>query len=486
MEADTLAPEAPTETAPEVASEVVDRVQLVNGHALVEFTRTERALADLRQRYEGAVFDLTTTKGDAAARTARKELVGLRSALESRRKEFKAPVLAMGAVIDQKAKAITTAILALETPIDQQIKADEARREEERRLKAEAEARRVAMLRQRIDYMRSVAVRAVGKPSSEVQAKIDLLDKTVIGEDFAEFREEAAAVHAEVLAQLCDMLATVQAQEAEAKRLAEEREADARRQRYEAKLLELRGLSIGMAGKTAAELAEAAATVCDLDMSLDAWGDADMQLRARAAHTVVLWELKNMLTAAQERERIAAEQAAEARRLDTQRQLQIITHLEQRCRDLPSHEVESVLSGMELHASSIPDGEDQAVTDARWAAIMNLRALLAMARAKEADAAAAQAAIEQAPAPVAQSSASQEPPAPPAATENVTADPAPEEPMFTIGDLIAWAGGIKLDRAFVERMGVTPKVDGRSIMVTRTQRAALKAAMVAHFQGLPT
>ena len=128
---------------PEVASEVVDRAEIVKGKPLVQYSRTEAALADLRTRYAGAEFDLTTTKGDAAARAARLELVTLRTSLEKTRKAFKAPALAYGKKIDAEAERITAEIEALEKPIDAQIRADEARREAEKEAKRQAEAARV-------------------------------------------------------------------------------------------------------------------------------------------------------------------------------------------------------------------------------------------------------------------------------------------------------------------------------------------------------
>ena len=102
--------------------------------ALTEYNPTEAALADLRQRYADVAFDLTTTKGDKEARAARKELVTLRTSLEAKRKELKAPALERAKLIDTEAKRIEAAILELEEPIDAQIKADEARRERERLL----------------------------------------------------------------------------------------------------------------------------------------------------------------------------------------------------------------------------------------------------------------------------------------------------------------------------------------------------------------
>ena len=92
-------------TAPEVADEVVDRAEISNGNVLVAYSRTEAAIAELKARYSDVRFDLTTTAGDRAARAARLELVRLRTSLDSKRKDFKAPALEFGRRIDSEADA---------------------------------------------------------------------------------------------------------------------------------------------------------------------------------------------------------------------------------------------------------------------------------------------------------------------------------------------------------------------------------------------
>ena len=113
---------------PEIAAEVVDRAQIVNGQPLVKYSATEAGLAALRTELAGKTYDLKTTKGDQAARADRLRCVTLRTTLEKRRKDFKAPALAYGKLIDTEAARITAEIEALEAPIDAQIKADEQRR----------------------------------------------------------------------------------------------------------------------------------------------------------------------------------------------------------------------------------------------------------------------------------------------------------------------------------------------------------------------
>lgn len=191
---------------------------------IAEYSPTAAGLAELALRLKDRAYDLTTTKGDKEARADRLECVRLRSSLEAMRKELKAPALERSRLIDDEAKRINAAILALEEPIDEQIKAHEAAREAERQRKAEAEQRRVDGLRDRISQIAAVAQRAAGKPAAEIQAKLQLIVAIPIGDDFAEFKEQATRVHAETLESLRQMHEAAVAQEAEAARIAAERE----------------------------------------------------------------------------------------------------------------------------------------------------------------------------------------------------------------------------------------------------------------------
>ena len=116
--------------------EVIDPAEATA--AIAEYSPTEAALAELQERFGGVVWDLTTVKGNADARAARRELVTLRTNLEAKRKALKAPALEYAKRIDSEAKRIAAAIGAVEEPIDAQIKADEARREQERQARAAA------------------------------------------------------------------------------------------------------------------------------------------------------------------------------------------------------------------------------------------------------------------------------------------------------------------------------------------------------------
>lgn len=200
--------------------------------AIAEYNLVEAGLEALRGRYSDIVFDLRSVKGNTEARQARKELVTLRTSLEAKRKELQAPLRDRAALINEEAKRITAAVLELERPIYEAIKADELRRERERKERDAAEAKRVAKHRDAIQAITETALRAVGKSSDAIATEIDALEAFEVGEDFDEFQAGAQAAKDSTLAQLRTLHGAALANENEARRLAEER-AELARQKAE-------------------------------------------------------------------------------------------------------------------------------------------------------------------------------------------------------------------------------------------------------------
>lgn len=197
--------------------------------AVAEYTPIAAGLAAARARYADVVWDLTTTRGNEEARRARKELVSLRTGLEARRKELKAPLLAQAKLVDDEARRITAELLQLEEPIDALIRADERRREEERAAREAAERARVAGIRERIAAIVAQPVKAARiRSSALLRTAIDTLAAQEVDDSFEEFAGEARAAHAQSLDAMREMLATIEAQEVAAARLQQEREAQER------------------------------------------------------------------------------------------------------------------------------------------------------------------------------------------------------------------------------------------------------------------
>src|SRR6185312_14691416 len=196
-----------------------------NMTAIAEYSETAAALAGLRKKHEGVVFDVTVPKEMRAAKEARAELRTLRTGLEKKRVEIKAPALERCRLIDAEAKRITAELVSLEEPIDVQIKAEEARAEMARLEKLEAERLRVEAIQKKIQVIRDVPASLVGKPSVIIAGQLANLKATVLDEDElgADYLTATDALAAAV-ARVQDLLAGQKEAEAEQAKIKAERE----------------------------------------------------------------------------------------------------------------------------------------------------------------------------------------------------------------------------------------------------------------------
>ena len=192
--------------------------------AIQEYSQTEAALADLRQRYGNVVFDVATTKGMDVAKKGRAEIRGYRTALEIKRKEIKAPALERCRLIDDEAKRITAELVALEDPIDELIKAEEQRKERERLAKEQQERARIDAIHARIADFGASVVALAGKPAATIEAALEVAEMFVIDESFGEFTRQASLAKSAAIDKLRELHAAVVEQEAEQARIKAERE----------------------------------------------------------------------------------------------------------------------------------------------------------------------------------------------------------------------------------------------------------------------
>lgn len=197
--------------------------------AVAEYSATEAGLAALRQQLAEHHFDCTTTEGDKEARQSRRALVSLRTDLEAKRKELKAPLLERSRLIDDEAKRITGEIVKLEAPIDDAIRQEEARREAIRAERERIDRERKAANQARVDAIREIPLGCVGKSAAEIKANADAMTEADLSGLVEDFHEAAREAYAGAMAKLDDMHAAAVAQESEAARLAAEREAEAAR-----------------------------------------------------------------------------------------------------------------------------------------------------------------------------------------------------------------------------------------------------------------
>lgn len=230
-------------------------VEMIEQTGIVEYSKTEAALADLRERMANVEYDVTTIKGMDIAKKDRAEVRGLRTGLEAMRKQIKAPALAHCQLIDAEAKRITAELLKLEEPIDAQIKARELALEAERQARELAERQRITAIHERIASITGYHALALEcRTTDRVQALLDKMEAVWVAfnheADFGEFSAEAqsaylttgaslaaiieqkriedaerAAVKAAQVAEAARLAAEKAATEAAAKKLADERAA---------------------------------------------------------------------------------------------------------------------------------------------------------------------------------------------------------------------------------------------------------------------
>jgi chromosome segregation ATPase len=209
-------------------NETLDPVAL----EVAPFSATEAALTVLRARMAGVQYEVTNTAGMAQAKADRAELRGLRSEVESTRKALKAPLLESGKQIDAEAERIRLELVAVETPIDAQIKAEEARKEAERELRAAMERARVTAIHERIAEIRSYGTTANlcrnAQRAQSVMVNLLAMQAAVNMEvDFAEFAEQAATAYADTLQTVQAAIDARAADEAERTRIVQAQQAHA-------------------------------------------------------------------------------------------------------------------------------------------------------------------------------------------------------------------------------------------------------------------
>ncbi|MGI4776908.1 MAG: hypothetical protein ACRYGA_02125 [Janthinobacterium lividum] len=197
--------------------------------AIAEYSTTAAALAELKSRLHNVAYDVSTGKGLDVAKKDRAEVRLLRTSLEKKRVELKAPALERSRLIDAEAKALTAELEALEKPIDDQIKAEERRKEVEKAAREQAERQAAAAIQVRIDAIRAFAMIPAGVKAASIQVSIDNLKVIEVTlEAFGERGGEAAQAKAQTLGRLDEMLDGAREFEAEQARLVAEREELAR------------------------------------------------------------------------------------------------------------------------------------------------------------------------------------------------------------------------------------------------------------------
>jgi len=281
--------------------------------AITEYSATEQALAELRQKYETVVFDVKATKGMAAAKDARAELRSIRTTLEKKRVEIKLPALERCRLIDAEAKRITGELAKLEDPIDDAIKVEEARKEAERAEKARLAEEAARAVRASLEAIRQRPLTMIGKSASEIAALIENTKALEFSALPEQVQAEAIQLRDEAIEKLVVMHSDRVSADAETARLAAER-AELERQRQQQAAEQAERDRVAREEREAAEAKRQEAIdrqQAELKAERERLAEIDRQQQQTAAA-----ERKRLADEEAERQRVAA---AERERLDAER-----------------------------------------------------------------------------------------------------------------------------------------------------------------------
>ncbi|UVS95684.1 hypothetical protein EFP19_07800 [Burkholderia glumae] len=205
-----------------------------------ELTVVERAAASLQStERETALRELVSKSTDLVEiknAAAREQVHGAAMALRTARTDIEKAGKAARDDANAFSKAViaeANRLVAITEPEEKRLlalrQAWDDEREAEKEAKRQAEALRVAAIRERIDVIRALAARMVGHPSFAVAVEIEALEVLDISLDrFQELTGEAEAARGATLDKLRELHAAAVAHEAEQARLAAERDELAR------------------------------------------------------------------------------------------------------------------------------------------------------------------------------------------------------------------------------------------------------------------
>lgn len=157
----------------------------------IEYGVTEAALAELAERYKDP--DASTDDGYEYCKDGCRELTALRTAVETRRKDLKAPALNWGRDVDKQAKDIVRRVKAIESPVREEKERIDEIKQAEARKAAEVEQARVDGIQDNIEKIAATArEQNPNDTAADYQQHITWLTELAITDEmFGEFVEEA-------------------------------------------------------------------------------------------------------------------------------------------------------------------------------------------------------------------------------------------------------------------------------------------------------
>lgn len=201
-ETEQLGGDDDTIVIPDSKVEIID-VEAFVAQALTTFDPLKAKIDELKESVSNTVFDLTTTKGNKAARSLRAKLKAIPGALEKAYTDWNQPRLKAAEAMRAKRDELTALIPSIVAPLNAQIEEDEKRRDAERLEKERAETARVGAIRLKITNISSLVITQVNNSSEDLAKAIEYLEQSEIKQEtFQEFTEEAKQVLATAIAGL--------------------------------------------------------------------------------------------------------------------------------------------------------------------------------------------------------------------------------------------------------------------------------------------
>lgn len=178
-----------------------------------EYNATAAALSELKETYGTEIPQCETKDGYNRSKQIASECRAIRTALENKRKEIKAPALAFGKMIDSEAKRLKEEIENIEKP-----------HLEAYRLVDELKKQKKAAFEQKLVDIKNIPTECFGLSSSQINEKIEELACISIDkETFGHKLEEAEGWIPSVLTQLTELHGKAIEAEVEAERIEAER-----------------------------------------------------------------------------------------------------------------------------------------------------------------------------------------------------------------------------------------------------------------------
>lgn len=158
---------------------------------LIEYGITEAALAELAEQYKEP--DASTDEGYEHCKDGCRELTAVRTAIETRRKDLKAPAINWGRDVDKRAKDIVRRVKEIEAPVRAEKERIDEIKQAEARKAAEAEQQRIDDIQDNIAKITATAAEQHpdDKASDYGQHIRWLTELQITKEVFGEFVSEA-------------------------------------------------------------------------------------------------------------------------------------------------------------------------------------------------------------------------------------------------------------------------------------------------------